>query len=115
MVKMNNYDALLDVAALHGRDAAKAAAAMIIDEFTDSDLEYRRIRIIAELLAEKKLNDEKAFLANMQEMEKEMDNIALHGDEKAFMADLAEKEKEMDNIALKGDHQTARLKHEARE
>jgi hypothetical protein len=42
-------DILLDVAALHGREAAKTAANMIIDEFAESDLKERRDRITKEL------------------------------------------------------------------
>jgi hypothetical protein len=33
---------IFDIAALHGRDAAKLAANMIIDEYKESDLKDRR-------------------------------------------------------------------------
>lgn len=50
---MELEDIIFDMAALHGRDAAKSAAEMVIDNYTDSELLIRRDEITKELLSRK--------------------------------------------------------------
>jgi len=56
MVKMKMEDIIFDMAALHGRDAAKSAADMIINNYKDSELSNRRDEITKELLSRKEGN-----------------------------------------------------------